>query len=591
MTYLHNDPHDFFREMVDGFVTAYPDRVAGVPGGVVRATAVPRGQVAVVIGGGSGHYPAFAGLVGPGLAHAAAMGNVFASPSAQQVYSVAKAADAGGGVLLTYGNYAGDCLNFDEAQERLRAGGIGCQTVTVTDDISSAPAAERSKRRGIAGDLCVFKAAAWAAERGWSLDEVTRFTALANDRTRSFGVAFSGCTLPGADAPLFEVPKGRMGVGMGIHGEQGLHEADLGSADEVAGILVSGLLADLPEGMGSPAGQRAAVLTNGLGSVSYEELFVLHGAIARLLREAGVTIVEPDVGELCTSFDMAGVSLTLCWLTDELEQAWHAPADAPAYRKGSVAPQVLGDQRETVQAGETHVAVAGDDSRRCGRVVAAAIEAASARVDASVDELGALDAVAGDGDHGIGMQRGAAAAATASARTVAEGAGAGTVLTSAGDAWADAAGGTSGALWGVLLRAMGTSFGDDQAPGGRGVAEAVNSALDAVMRTGKAQVGDKTMVDALAPFADELSREVGDEQDLPSAWSQAASVAATAAADTASLVAKVGRARPHAEKSIGTPDPGAVSMARILDAVGTLLQTEWIGRADMEPSRDEVRRR
>ncbi|NKX51753.1 D-erythrulose kinase, partial [Arthrobacter deserti] len=157
MAYLYNNPEDFTDELTEGFVAAYPQWVRRVPGGVVRSSRPAPGRVAVVIGGGSGHYPAFAGLVGPGLAHGAAMGNIFASPSAQQIYSVAKAAHTGGGVLFSYGNYAGDVLNFTQAQDRLNAEGIPARTVTVTDDISSAPLTDTAKRRGIAGDLTVFK--------------------------------------------------------------------------------------------------------------------------------------------------------------------------------------------------------------------------------------------------------------------------------------------------------------------------------------------------------------------------------------------------------------------------------------------------
>jgi len=574
MTYLVNDPTAFADELIEGFVAAYPDRVAAVPGGVVRATTVPAGQVALVIGGGSGHYPAFAGLVGPGLAHGAAMGNVFASPSAQQVYSVAKAAHAGGGVLLSYGNYAGDVLNFDQAQERLRAEGIDCRTVTVTDDISSAPVAEAFKRRGIAGDLCVFKAAAWGIEQGWSLDEVWAFADRANRRTRSFGVAFSGCTLPGAAEPLFTVPPGRMGVGMGIHGEPGLREADLGSADEIAAMLVAGLLAEVPPDVTSVSGARVAVLTNGLGSVKYEELFVLHRTVDRLLREAGLEVVQPDVGELCTSFEMAGVSLTLFWLDDELEQAWLAPVDAPAYRKGSVAPRRRRDAAHIAAALADAVAPASEVSRTDAVTVLAALEAAAAAIDTAVDDLGKLDAVAGDGDHGIGMQRGATAAARAARDAVAAGAGAGTVLTRAGDAWADRAGGTSGALWGLILRSVGTGLGDENAIGVRSLAAGVTAARDAVAGFGKAQLGDKTMLDTLWPFAESLAEAAARGASLREGWREATVAARLSAERTADLVPRIGRARPHADKSLGTPDPGAISMALMVEAVSQALGSD-----------------
>ena len=197
MTHLVNNAEDFADQALDGLVAAHSGYVRKVHGGVVRATQTEPGQVAVVIGGGTGHYPAFPGWVGPGLAHGAACGNIFASPSASQVYSVLKAANQGGGILLSFGNYTGDVIHFGQAADRVRYEGIDVRIVTVTDDVASAPQAESDKRRGIAGDLAVFKVAGAAAEEGMSLDEVERVAQRANDRTRTMGVAFSGCTLPG----------------------------------------------------------------------------------------------------------------------------------------------------------------------------------------------------------------------------------------------------------------------------------------------------------------------------------------------------------------------------------------------------------
>ncbi|MFC7619488.1 dihydroxyacetone kinase family protein [Microlunatus sp. GCM10028923] len=571
MTRLFNDPTAFADEFAEGFVAANRRTVRAVSGGVVRATAVPPGQVAVIIGGGSGHYPAFGGLVGQGLAHGAALGNIFASPSAGQVYSVAKAAETGGGVLLTYGNYAGDVLNFDAAQDRLRADGISCETVTTTDDISSAGPAERERRRGVAGNLCVFKIASAAAEEGRELAEVVRLARLANDRTRSFGVAFGGCTLPGAGAPLFEVPAGKMAVGLGIHGEPGLSETDVPTADGLAELMVGDLLQELPDGMSTPAGARVVPIMNGLGSVKYEELYVVFRRVAQLLEAAGAEIVEPEVGEFCTSLDMAGASLTLLWLDDELEPLWLAPADTPAYRKGTVAAAAVVDQAAAEAGTEAEVPPASDESRAAAVIIDAALAAVQDTVDGSVDELGRLDAIAGDGDHGIGMQRGARAGRAAAATALAAGAGAGTLLIKAGDAWADRAGGTSGALWGVVLRALGERLGDADPASSAAVVEGVAAARDGVINYGKAELGDKTMVDALVPFADTLAGAVGEGSELSDAWRRAADAAVKAAAATAELLPRKGRARPHAEKSLGTPDPGAHSFGLIVVAVGGVL--------------------
>lgn len=569
MTRLWNEPADFADEMIDGFVAANERWVRRVPGGVVRSTVVPEGQVAVVIGGGSGHYPAFGGLVGQGLAHGAAMGNLFASPSTQQVLAVARAADSGGGVFLSYGNYAGDVLNFDAAQERLRAEGIACETVTVTDDVASAPADEQHRRRGIAGDLAVFRAAAAAAEAGHDLAGVARIAALANARTRSFGVAFSGCTLPGAPAPLFSVPEGRMAVGLGIHGEPGIDETDIPTADGLAEMLVSRLLDEVPAGV-AIAGARVVPILNGLGSLKYEELFVVYRRVADLLTAAGAVLVDPHVGEYCTSFDMAGASLTLFWLDDELEELWETPVDTPAYRRGSVAPAARAEATDVASADE-ELATGDVDSVAAAATVHAALERIVATIDTHADEWGRLDAVAGDGDHGIGMQRGSHAALAAGSVAYAAGAGAETVLRHAADAWADRAGGTSGALWGVILTAVAANLGDAGTPDAADVAAGVADGSRGVTDYGKAEVGDKTLVDALVPFSTELNRAVGEGASLAESWTIAADAATRAAAATADLLPRMGRARTHGQNSVGTPDPGAHSLALIVTAIGELL--------------------
>src|SRR5699024_5381800 len=209
MTYLFNDPADFATDAVAGLAAAHPEHVAVVHGGVVRATETPTGQPALVIGGGSGHYPAFAGWVGPGMGHGAPCGNIFSSPSASQVYAVARNAEGGGGVILGFGNYAGDVLRFGAAAEELRAEGVDVRIIKVSDDIGSNSPENHRDRRGIAGDLPVFKIAGAAIEAGADLDEAERIAWKANDATRSFGVAFDGPTLPGADEALFHVEDGQ----------------------------------------------------------------------------------------------------------------------------------------------------------------------------------------------------------------------------------------------------------------------------------------------------------------------------------------------------------------------------------------------
>ena len=584
MTRVYNKAADFAREATEGLVAANRELLRLVPGGVTRAAPPAPGAAAVVIGGGSGHYPAFAGLVGRGLAHAAVVGNVFASPSAQQICAVAREAHRGGGVLFCYGNYSGDVLHFSAAAERLAAEGIEVRQVRVTDDVSSAGADDVSRRRGVAGDLVVFKVAGAAADRGLSLAEVTRLAELANDRTRSFGVAFAGCTLPGSEQPLFTIPAKRMGVGMGVQGEPGIGQADLPPADELAGQLVSRLLSERPPGAAESGRSRAAVLLNGLGSVKYEELFVLFRRVDELLREAGLEVVEPAVGELVTSLDMAGVSLTLCWLDEELAELWHAPAEAPGFRKGTFAPPAASTAASTATttwpaavAESTPAAVpppprASAASRAAAQVVCAAFDAARGAIDAHAAELGRIDALAGDGDHGDAMLRGVSAAAAAAAGSLAQGAGAGTLLARAGAAWSDASGGASGALWQVGLRALGEVIGDDEAPTAGTVAAAVGYWSVEVMRVGGAALGDKTMVDVLVPFAAALAAGVDAGLSLGQAWSDAADVADEAAGATAGLVPRIGRARPLAARSAGNPDAGATSLALLVRAVDPVMR-------------------
>ena len=227
MTHIYDDPAEFKSDVIKGFAAAYPQYVQRVTGasGFVRAGGPLEGKVSLVIGGGSGHYPSYNGVVGAGFADGAVLGDLFASPSAEQVYRIAKAADGGAGVVLGFGNYAGDRLNFSVAAERLINEGIDTRIVYVTDDVASASPEEQQKRRGIAGTFTVYKIAAAAAESGANLDEVERVMRAANAATYSFGVAFHGCTMPGSDQPLFTVDEGHMDFGLGIHGEPGITSA------------------------------------------------------------------------------------------------------------------------------------------------------------------------------------------------------------------------------------------------------------------------------------------------------------------------------------------------------------------------------
>lgn len=594
MTKIYNDPAEFKNEVIDGFALAYPDYVMRVPGasGFIRAGGPRAGKVSLVVGGGSGHYPSYSGVTGAGFADGAVLGDVFTSPSAEQVHRIARAAHGGAGLVLAFGNYAGDRLNFAAAADRLRAEGVDVRIVYVTDDIASAPAAEVDKRRGIAGTFTVYKIGGAAAERGDDLDAVERIMRAANARTFSFGVAFAGCTFPGQSGPLFTVPERRMDFGLGIHGEPGVRSDAWMPAAKIASGLVEPLLAERPEGA-----HRAAVLLNGLGATKYEELFLLWGNVRPLLADAGVDLVMPEVGELVTSLDMAGCSLSITWLDDELEELWRAPAQTPAFRRGGVPPAacerhvapesaavgvapeqavVDGAPAGAARAGMTGQDAAGQavrepagpESERAAAVVRDALRAMTAVVVEHEDELGRIDAIAGDGDHGSGMVRGLRAARSAAEAT---GGGAETVLAAAASAFGDRAGGTSGVLWSLFLRTIGESVGDAGPVDAARLARAVRRGAAAMKDFGGAELGDKTMLDALYPFADALDANLAAGATLAAAWAAAAGTAVEAAAATARLVPKIGRARPLAERSVGSPDAGATSMGLILTAVGDVL--------------------
>jgi len=558
-------------EMLEGFFDIYPQYVSRVPGGMVRSTSSPDSKVSVVVGGGSGHYPAFYGVVGDGFADGAVVGNIFTSPSTQDVYNVAKAANNGGGVLLITGNYAGDVLNFKQAQDKLNSAGIQTHYLWTTDDIASATIEEKHKRRGIAGSFAVFKVAGAAAEEGSTLDEVFKIATKANHSVRTYGVGFSGCTLPGSETTLFSVPKGMMELGLGIHGEPGISEGVIPSSEELANILVPGVLEELKD---SPI-KRIAVILNGLGATKYEELFVLWKSVSTLLKTAGYEIVEPEVGEIVTSLEMAGCSLSIMLLDSELERLWCAPADTPAYRKSprSITSQAksFSNTSENVQVNDSKIS-SSEFSHKAASEVSDMFGHLLKMLISAEKELGQIDAVAGDGDHGRGMVKGAKAAYEASQAIVARGAGLSSVFTAIGDSWAEKAGGTSGVLWGAALASAAKTLDDNASTlSPSQIIDLFNQGVRTIQELGKASLGDKTMLDAMHPFCETLALEYNNGATFNAAWSTASQVAEKAAQETADLIPKIGRARPLAERSLGHPDAGAVSFAMIVQTISTHL--------------------
>ena len=333
MKKILNNPENYVDEMLAGLTAAHPEyyRLHGDSGKVVaRTTAGKAGKVGIVTGGGSGHLPVFSGYVGEGLLDACAIGDVFASPSAEQMADAIRAADSGAGVLRLYGNYGGDVMNFDMAGELVEFEDISCSSVLLVDDVASAPPEEAKKRRGVAGMVYAFKMAGAAAEEGRDLDGVTAVAQKAADACRSIGAALSPCTVPQVGKPTFEIANDEMEMGMGIHGEPGVWRGKLQTADEMAGEMMDRLLADMP----LAAGDRVSIMVNSLGATPPEELYILYRVVKARLDEVKTTIVMPLIGRYATSMEMTGVSFTLCKLDDELEALLKAPCDCAFWRVG-----------------------------------------------------------------------------------------------------------------------------------------------------------------------------------------------------------------------------------------------------------------
>jgi dihydroxyacetone kinase-like protein len=332
MKKLVNEPLAYVDEMLEGMCAAHPEyyqRCGPENRVIVRPNAPVAGKVGLVSGGGSGHLPVFTGYVGDGLLDACAIGDVFSSPNVEQMMEAARRANGGEGVLLLYGNYSGDRMNFDMAAEMLEMEEIRTRSVLGTDDIASGGPDERDKRRGIAGLIYAYKAAGAKAEAGGSLDEVAEVAKKAVMRTRTVGIALTPCILPAAGKPTFEIGDDEMEIGMGIHGEPGVRRGPLGSADQISEEMMDMLLADIP----LSSGERVSVLVNSLGATPLEELYIVYRYVAARLQELGVKVVEPLIGRYCTSMEMMGHSISIHLLDRELEALLKAPCDCPHWRK------------------------------------------------------------------------------------------------------------------------------------------------------------------------------------------------------------------------------------------------------------------
>ncbi|MPM31146.1 PTS-dependent dihydroxyacetone kinase 2, dihydroxyacetone-binding subunit DhaK [bioreactor metagenome] len=330
MRKIINSAKDFVDETMEGIILAYGDKVKLLDGDkriLLTNYPVKDKKVGIVTAGGSGHLPVFLGYVGQGMLDGCAVGNVFASPSSQKMADLIKACDRGSGVLCLYGNYGGDKLNFDMACETVEFDDVVTKTVLVADDVASSPKETAAKRRGVAGMVYAFKIAGAAAVEMKSLDEVASLAKKALDNIRTMGVALSPCIVPEVGIPTFSIGADEIEIGMGIHGEPGIELCKMMAADEIAESVLNRILKDMPV----PEGSEVSVMINGLGATPMEELLIVYRKVHMLLAEKGIKVFMPHIGEFATSMEMAGLSITVFRLDEELKALLQAPAKTPFY--------------------------------------------------------------------------------------------------------------------------------------------------------------------------------------------------------------------------------------------------------------------
>ena len=566
MKKLINAPSAVVREMLEGIARQTPGVVILNDENVLLRRDIPAQPearpVAIISGGGSGHEPAHAGYVGPGMLSAAVCGEVFTSPPTDAVLAAIRAtAGPTHGALLLVKNYTGDRLNFGLAAELARAEGIPVEVVIVADDVSLRAHTQRDRRRGIAGTVLVHKIAGAAAAKGLPLNDVAALARSAAADMGSMGVGLDGCTLPGADAPSFSLAANEIELGLGIHGEKGVERTRPMPADALAETLVASIVDDL----GIAAGERVALLVNGLGATPDMELaIVLRAAFARL-QQRGIVVSRIWCGTLMSALDMRGCSLTVLRMNDERLMLLDAPTLARAWpRGGPVNLEIVAPPTATPAPTETPAPL--DAAARAWlarfepalRAVADALRNDEAR-------LAQLDAVAGDGDLGASMKR----AADAIEQLPREAASTpDTALAALGAALRKAIGGSSGPFYATALLRAARSLAE--APGNPGAsdwARAFRYAVDAIGELGGARPGDRTMLDALVPAAFAFDDGVNSGKNIRDAWNAAVLAAERGVEDTVNMTPRAGRASYLGARAVGAPDAGAAAVACWLRAL------------------------
>ncbi|MGE0221736.1 MAG: dihydroxyacetone kinase family protein [Acetobacteraceae bacterium] len=557
-----NDPRAVMREMLEGFADFAPGQALIADHGVILRADIPadpaqRG-VALISGGGSGHEPAHAGYVGAGMLHAAVAGDVFTSPSVDAVLAAIRASAGPAGALLIVKNYTGDRLNFGLAAELARTDGIPCEIVIVADDVALRDTVPPDRRRGIAGTVLVHKVTGAAAADGLPLEAVARDARDAAAALGTMGVALGACTVPAAGTPGFTLADDEMELGLGIHGEPGVSRTALASAD----AIVTRMLETIRDDLDLRAGEHVALLVNGLGGTPPMELGIIGRHALAVLRAWDIAVARAWCGSFLTALEMPGCSLSVMRVDEARLGRLDAPAGAPAWP----GPGHIPAARQVVI--QTEPPRAAEPAGTVDPRLRAAAMAVAAALEAGEPELTALDSVAGDGDLGISLARGAAAI-----RALPDAAWSGPVraLTETAGALRRAIGGSSGPFYATALLRAASVLPRDAAPSATDWTRAFAAGAAAISELGGAKAGDRTMLDALLPAAEAFSAAVGHGEALAMAWSRALAAAEAGVMATEAMHPRLGRASYLGERAIGSRDAGAAGVVvwmRALRSVG-----------------------
>ena len=604
MKKIMNTPETFVYDMCHGLAKAHPELEFVEKFKIVKKKEINENKVSLISGGGSGHEPAHAGFVGKGMLDCAVCGDVFASPSQIQVYNAIKECDTDKGVLLIIKNYSGDVMNFNNAADLAREeDGIKVDAVYVNDDIAVKDSLYTVGRRGVAGTVLVHKIAGAAAEQGKELEEVKAVANKTIDNVRSFGFAFSSCTPPAKGTPIFDIADDEMEFGVGIHGEPGRKTEKVQSSDELAKRIV----ADLIEDLGVKSGEDVVLLINGFGATPLMELYLFNNSVSAELEKAGITIHKTMVGNYMTSIDMAGASVTILKVDDELKSLIDYPVSAPALTWGGamdaqamaavdamkaiskalgVTPQEhtaetkkISKKTEKKQAEKIQYDVVGEPKVSNTINTPAFVKIIDKMADVIIEnEVPFCDAdQMGDGDFGMSIAKGFRQLkkdwATRNKANI------GAFLKSCSEIIMEYCGGASGPIWGSAFRYAGKAVAGKEEINLSELADIFQAANTGVYETGKksfgkgAVVGDKTLVDALKPCADTLTECAKNNSSILDAVDKGAKAAVDGANKTKEVVATLGRAGTVGEKSIGYPDAGAYGLGVIFTELAKYIKT------------------